>query len=345
MECREFGTTNEGLQARLYTIRNQNIELSLTDFGAALVSAVYRPLNRDIVQGFTEVKGYQNEVQYMGCSVGRVCNRISKGTFTLNGTVFHVPVNNGPNSLHGGLIGFSDRIWDAEPHEDHIIFRLFSKDGDQGYPGDLHVQAVYRLLEDGWSVTYTGTAEADTLFSMTNHAFFNLNGPCSDTALDHVIQTDADHFRRVDPDGQTYGHALSVEGTPFDFRQPHLLGERIDADDEFIRNGNGYDHHFEVPGCGMRTMVTCRNSDLTMEVRSDLPGFHLYSSNFLNGDSVHGKQGGVFPYRSSVCFETQYVPDAVNLDDAETPLLKKGETRSNTTEYHLCTGGINHECQ
>ncbi len=338
-----FGIRKDGREAFLYTIENETVRLRVSDHGASLVSCVYKPAMTDIVQGGTDVSAYEGVLRYMGGSIGRVCNRIAKGTFELDGHVYHVPVNNGPNALHGGTEGFSDRLWDTEVRDDRVIFRLFSPDGDMRFPGDLEVTVTYALAEYGYSFSYEGKAAADTLFAMTNHAYFNLEGPGSVSVLDHTVQSDAAYYYTVDADGLTVGSRLSVEGTPMDFRQAHTLGERIEEDFEALKNASGYDHHYVLAGSGMRHAAACAGGGIRMDVYTDLPGFHLYTGNFLDGSCVCGKEGGTFPRRSSVCFETQFCPNAQELPDAEAPVLRKGEHCKYTTQYHLSLNGGNHE--
>ena len=339
MEKTDFGIRKDGRTASLYTIENDGFRLSASDHGATLVSFVVKAKNRDVVQGAVGVSAYEEELRYMGGSIGRVCNRIRKGTFAIDGVIYHVPANNGPNALHGGPEGFNDRLWDCEMTEDSLIFRLVSPDGDQGFPGQLEAHVTYRLLPDGFAYCYQGTSSRDTLFAMTNHAYFNLHGPASDHAMDHVVQSDAPYFYTVDRDGLTCGRKLPCEGTPMDFRTPHEAGERIDADYEPLLNGSGYDHHYSLTGQGMRKAAVCSAGGITMTVETDLPGFHLYTANFLDGTCRTGKQGGTFPRRSSICFETEYTPDAIHLEDAQVPLLKAGETACHTTNYHFMTEG------
>lgn len=339
MKKESFGFRSDGQEAFLYTIENDVISISVSDHGAALVSAVLKKTGYSVVQGALSVKPYENELRYMGGSIGRTANRTAAGRFMLNGREYHVPVNNGPNSLHGGDIGFSDRLWNADMQEDSIILTLVSEDGDQGYPGKLSVKAEYRLLEDGFSVSYEGVSDTDTLFAMTNHAYFNLNGPASDSALDHIVQTDAEYFYPVDADGLSHEPFLPVNGTPFDFRTPRRLKERIYEDCEQLKLGKGYDHCFIVSGTGMRRMVSCCTDRVSMEITADTPAFHLYTANYLDGTCREGIGGGTFPFRSSVCFEMEYVPDAVNMKDAEKPVLKAGEIHRNTYEYRFAVKG------
>ena len=333
MKMKQFGKLHDGADAHLYSIENDRIRLDVTDYGAGVVALVVKDAGIDVVQGFDSVDGYISQVPYMGASIGRVCNRIAKGTFRLNGTVYHTPVNNGPNTLHGGLSGFNAKLWTFTERPDGLQFDYRSADGEEGFPGSLDVKVTYELLEDGIAFTYSGSSDQDTLFAMTNHMFFNLDGPRSLSALHHKVAIPASRYGHVDKDGLAIGEFRDVQGTPFDFRSGMELGLHISEDQEDLKLGSGYDHHFCVDGEGFRRMVSCEGSRIAMEIRSDLPGFQMYSANFLDGTYAGGKEGGRFPLRSAVCFETQYAPNAINYDGQQKPILKKGVVETHRTEY------------
>ncbi|MBE6123665.1 MAG: galactose mutarotase [Erysipelotrichaceae bacterium] len=339
MKKESFGFRRDGREAFLYTIENEKIALSVTDHGAAVVSVFLKDAGHSVVQGGVSVEAYENELRYMGGSIGRTANRIAEGRFELNGKAYQLPVNNGPNCNHGGNVCFCDRLWETEMQEDSILMTLVSEDGDQGFPGTLQVRAEFRLLKDGFSISYEGLSDQDTLFAMTNHAYFNLNGPRSESVMDHIVQTDAAYFYPVDADGLTHEPCRSVENTPFDFLTPHSIGERFDLQEENLKAGNGYDHCFPVKGSGMRRMVTCCTDRIRMDIYADTPAFHMYTANYLDGSTKLGIDGGTFPARSSVCFEMEYVPDAVHMKDAEKPVLKAGEIHRNTYEYRFAVKG------
>ena len=324
-----FGRTDSGQDCHLYTIENETIRASVTDYGATLVSLVYKPQNIDAVEGFDDVSGYIHEVPYMGACIGRTCNRIGKGRFSLNGNTYQIPVNNNGNALHGGEQGFDKRIFAVKEEKNRLILTLVSPDGDQGYPGNLHLEAIYELLLDGLKFTYTGTSDQDTLLSVTNHSFFNLDQ--SGSVLSHEIVLHASRFAHVDKDGLTLDETEEVQGTPFDFTEFKTIGRDIGMDHEQLKNAHGYDHHFLADGEGFRVMAQYRTENLEMTVSSDLPGFHLYTANFLNREA--GKGGMIYPARSAVCFETQYYPNAINYDSQEKPILRKNQKCSHMTSY------------
>lgn len=288
-----FGLTNDGRETKLYTLENDFYKMEVADYGATLVSFIIKDKGIDIVQGFDSVYGYENEVEYMGQSIGRVCNRIGKGEFVLNGQKYLVPINNNGNSLHGGKIGFNQKIWTCHAENNKLKFSYFSKDGEQGYPGNLNVSTTYELLDDGFSFSYEGTSDQDTLLNVTNHSFFNLDGLESDSVLNHYLQINAKRFACVDENGCTFDDVADVRNTAFDFQKFKQIGKDIDNNEQQLINGSGYDHHFLVEDTGFRKFLTCKGEFVEMSVYSDLPGFHLYTSNFLDGTS-HGKRGNHF---------------------------------------------------
>lgn len=328
-----FGTTAAQEEVSIYTLENDAVRIRVLDYGATLVSFEHKKTGIDAVLGYDDLAGYVNQQgSYLGASVGRTANRIGKGEFTLNGETFHLAVNNSGNSLHGGLVGFDKKVFETEEKENEIIFRRLSPDMEEGYPGNLQTEIRYTLLDDGFEITASGCSDRDTLFAYTNHSYFNLDE--SESALDHIIQIPAERYGLSDENGMMKDQLAAVEGTPFDFRTAKRLGEDIEADDEQIRLANGYDHFYEIAGSGMRTMAVCRGRVLQLTMESDFPGFHLYSANFLYGDT--GKKGHVYPARSAVCFEAEYYPNAVNYDDSFIkPIVKAGTALTNHIRYHL----------
>ena len=328
-----FGKTADGKEVSLYTLENDNVRIKVTDYGATLVAFEDKKTGKDVVLGYDDVQGYiDQQGSCIGASIGRTANRTGKGVFTLNGKEYHLAINNNGNSLHGGLVGFDKKVFDAEETEDAVTFTYVSPDMEEGYPGELHVKIRYSLLPDGFEITASGTCDQDTLFAYTNHSYFNLDE--SDTALDHIIQIPAEYYGLSDENGLMKEELAKVEGTPFDFRTPKKLGADIDSGHEQTQLGKGYDHYFDIAGTGMRRMATCEGKELTLTVESDFPGFHLYSANYLYNDT--GKKGHIYPMRSGVCFEAEYYPNAINYDETFTkPIVKANETLTNHIRYHL----------
>lgn len=324
--------TVDGIQYSMYSISNSDVSISVTDYGATLCNFVYK--GTDIVQGFENVSGYINEVKYMNATIGRVCNRIGNGTFTLNAKTYHVPVNNGPNCLHGGINGFDTKLWECQESEHQLVFTYTSVDGEEGFPGNVTVKVTYELLDDGLAYSYEATSDQDTLVSICNHAFFNLNGPTSTTILNDYLQVNATKIACVDANGLTQEETLTVKDTPFDFTTRKLIGQDITSNHPQITNAKGYDHHFIIDGDGLRHFGTYDNNRVAMDIYSDLPGMHIYSGNYLEG-IAHGKQENTYPCRSSICFETQYYPNAINLTEPIKPILKANQTMKHTTQFRL----------
>lgn len=335
----------------LYSIKNKaGMEVCLTNFGGRIVSIMVP----DKDAGMTDVcLGHDNIADYVkygaeGCNfgalIGRYGNRIARGQFTLDGESYQLPINNGPNSLHGGgPIAFHNRIWKAEPVSDtSIAFTTESPDGEDGYPGNISVAVTYSLTKDnGLQISYFATTDKATVLNLTNHCYFNLSGDGSKDCLDEVLWLDADQFTAVDADVAVTGEVLSVEGTPFDFRTPTAVGERIDDDsNEQIKNGHGYDHNWILNTGGDITKPFMSlydpSSGIQMEAFTDQPGVQFYAGNFLDG-SFQGKKGVKHPRRSAFCFETQHYPDSPNHPEWPTTTLRPGEQYTTTTIYKFST--------
>ena len=334
----------------LYVLRNSaGMEVCFTNFGGRIVSIMVP----DKEGNMTDVcLGHDNIADYVkygaeGCNfgalIGRYGNRIAKGQFTLDGENYQLPINNGPNSLHGGgPIAFHNRIWQANPiDEQNLEFSTTSPDGEDGYPGNIDVKVTYTLTDDNaLQIMYTATTDKATVLNLTNHCYFNLSGDPSKDCLDEVLQLDADQFTAVDPDVAVTGEVLSVEGTPFDFRTPTAIGERIDDEtSEQIVNGHGYDHNWILNGAGEVTSTPRSfgtlydpNSGIQMEMFTDQPGVQFYAGNFLDGSFV-GKKGVKYPRRSAFCFETQHYPDSPNHPEWPSTTLRPGEVYLTYTIY------------
>lgn len=325
-----FGELNRK-EVFLYTIENENIRMAVTDYGATLVSFVHKHSDTDVVLGFDNLDGYLDQTSYIGASIGRTANRIEKGTFTLNGKTYHLPINNNGNCNHGGITGFDKVIWKAEEGNDFVSFTYTSKDGEEGYPGNLLVKVTYQLLDNGIEIKAEGTPDADTLFAYTNHSYFNLDG--SGSALDHEVKIFSDHYALSDQNGLAVNEIVPVEGTPFDFVEFHTPRERIGKADLQLKYGNGYDHYYPMNGEGMRQFAVCKGKSLEMDVYSDQPGMHFYSANYLEGKT--GKYNKIYDPRTALCFECAYMPNAINYDGVKQPLVKAGETSVQTICYMI----------
>lgn len=343
MKKESFGTTTSGVETTLFTLTNGNgANVQLTDFGGTLVgiSVPDRQGNLgDVVIGFETINAFQNNTPYFGALIGRNANRIANGRFELDGTVYQLAQNNGPNNLHGGPNGFDQRIWQATPvGENRLELYLDSPDGDCGFPGRLQVWVTYSWSEENeLRIDYRGEADAPTIVNLTNHTYFNLAGQGS--VLDHEIEINADHFTPVNPVQIPTGELRPVAGTPFDFRGIGRIGGSIEGSNRQLRFGNGYDHNFVLNAKGnldeRGALVLEPSSGRQLEVHTTEPGVQLYTGNFL--EHQVGKAGMIYAPRTGFCLETQNFPDAVNQPAFPSPILRPGETYRSTTIYRFST--------
>ncbi|MET0622866.1 MAG: aldose epimerase family protein [Pyrinomonadaceae bacterium] len=339
-----FGKTPDGKDVNVYTLTNRGkAEARITDYGGALVSLkVPDRAGRvaDVVLGFDSMEGYLAGNFYLGSLVGRYANRIALGRFTLNGVEYKLATNNGPNHLHGGVRGFDKVLWTARPlkvrNGSALELTYVSPDGEEGYPGTLRARVVYTLTDaNELRIDYSATTDKDTVVNLTNHAYFNLAGEGSGDILGHRLTINADRFLPTDATAIPTGELRAVRGTPFDFTRPHAIGARIEADDEQIKFGAGYDHTFVVRG---RTGVLRRaalahepTSGRVLEVWTTEPGVQLYTGNYL--DTAAGKSGKPYGRRTGFCLETQHYPDSPNRHDFPSVVLRRGGRYRTTTVY------------
>lgn len=343
-----FGVTPDGQQVSLFTISNANgMEARVINLGGIIVSltAPDREGNlEDVVLGFDSLDGYLAEHPYFGAIIGRYGNRIANGQFTVDGESYQLPVNNGPNSLHGGLRGFDKVVWDAEPFENDrgqgLILTYTSPDGEEGYPGNLQVRVTYTLTDENELIfDYHAVTDKATPVNLTQHSYFNLAGDGSGSILDHEVMLNASRLTVADTTLIPTGELRSVEGTPFDFRQPHRIGERIAADDEQLRFAGGYDHNFVIERAAGDSLVLAARvyeptSGRVMEVLTTEPGVQFYTGNFLDG-TLTGKNGVVYDTRTGLCLETQHFPDSPNQPSFPNTILRPGEEYRSTTVYRF----------
>jgi aldose 1-epimerase len=337
-----WGNTPQGQDVELFTLTNAHgMEARIINYGGILVSLKVPDRNGklgDIVNGFGSISGYvqQPPEPYFGAIVGRYGNRIANGTFTLDGVRYTLAKNNGPNTLHGGIRGFDKVIWQARPvGNESVELKYLSKDGEEGFPGNLSAMVVYTLDDNNeLKIDYSATTDKDTVVNLTNHSYFNLTGQGVGNVLGEMVTIHADRFTPVDKTLIPTGELRKVDGTPFDFRTPHAIGERIDASDEQISLGQGYDHNFVLNRSSAGLEPAARVSDPTsgrvMEILTTQPGLQFYTANQLNG-SLHGKNGAVYGKRSAFCMETQHFPDSPNQLKFPSTELKPGE------RYHTVT--------
>lgn len=338
-----WGMTPDGQPITLYTLRNPSgIQADIMDYGGVVVRLLTPDRNGnpgDIVLGHDHAEPYFSleTSPYFGALIGRYGNRIAGGRFTLDGQTHQLPVNNGPNSLHGGTRGFNQRLWTGRPLADGPALELtyLSPDGEEGYPGNLSVRVTYTLTgDDALQIDYEARADAPTILNLTNHTYWNLGGDAGRDILGHELTLRADHITPVDETLIPTGELLPVEGTPFDFRQPTPIGARVDEPNEQLRFAGGYDHNFVLGGEGLRSVAEVRDpeSGRRVEVFTDQPGVQFYSGNFLDG-SIVGKGGRVYGHRWALCLETQHFPDSPNHPNFPSTVLRPGETFTSRTVY------------
>jgi len=338
-----WGRTKEGTQVYLYTLRNgQGAEAKISTYGGLVVSLKVPDKSGkmgDVTLGYDNLSDYLKETPYFGALVGRYGNRIARGKFTLDGKQYTLATNNYPNALHGGLKGFDKVMWEptivASAEGPSLKLTYVSKDGEEGYPGNLSVTAKYTLTHDNaLKLEFTATTDKDTVVNLTHHSYFNLAG--HGTILHHVVMIPADKFTPVDSTLIPTGELKPVEGTPFDFRKPTAIGARINQDDEQLKFGKGYDHNWVINKpmgqYGLMARVTEPTSGRVMEVYSDEPGLQFYSGNFLDG-TLKGKGGWVYQFRDGFCMEPQHYPDSPNRPEFPSVVLKPGQTFHNTIVY------------
>ena len=348
-----FGKTEDGTEVTLYTLGNESgMSVSITNYGGIVTSIIVPDRDGnpgDVVCGYEKVEDYIAGSPYFGCITGRYANRIAKGKFSLDGQEYTLAVNNGPNHLHGGEAGFDKKVWKgvANTNEKGATLRLTytSNDGEEGYPGNLKCTVTYALPKEtnALRITYRATTDKATPINLTNHSYFNLAGHGSGTHLDHSIMINADRYTPTDETSIPTGELAPVRGTPFDFTKPHKIGQRIDADHEQIKFGQGYDHNWvikqEKPGeMTLAARVTEPTTGRILEVRTTEPGVQFYAGNFLDGSNI-GKGGKAYERRSAFCLETQHYPDSPNQKDFPSCILKPGEKYSHVCVYRFGVEG------
>jgi aldose 1-epimerase len=343
LRVQPFGQTKDGVVVNLYTlINNKGAEVGICNYGGLVIFLKVPDRNGrtgDVVLGYENLTNYLNDTPYFGALIGRYGNRIAKGKFTLEGKEYTLAINNPPNTLHGGIRGFDKVVWDAHllarSEGPALELRYESKDGEEGYPGNLSVLAVYTLTEDNaLRIDYTATTDKATVVNLTHHSYFNLAG--KGDILNHQVMIPADKFTPVDSTLIPTGELRPVEGTPFDFRTPTAIGARINQDDEQLKFGKGYDHNWVINKTmgqlGLMARVYDPTGGRVMEVWSTEPGLQFYSGNFLDG-TLTGKQGWVYQFRNGFCMEPQHYPDSPNKPAFPSVVLKPGEVYKNTIIY------------
>ena len=342
-----FGATAEGTHVEVYTVSNAaGVEMRAINYGGIITSLKVpgRSGQRDdVVLGFDSIDGYLKDPPYFGAIVGRYGNRIANGRFTLEGEIFRLARNNGPNHLHGGFKGFDKVVWAARPIEGTrgagVEFSRTSPDGEEGYPGNLNTTVTYTITDSNELVVeYRAVTDRATPVNLTQHTYFNLAGEGSGDILGHELMLNADRYTPVDQTLIPTGEVALVEGTPFDFRRPTAIGARIDLPHAQLRHGNGYDHNFVLSRggdglCHAAGVVEPRTGR-TLSIDTTEPGVQFYSGNFLDG-TITGKAGHVYGFRNGFCLETQHFPDSPNHAHFPSTILKPDEMYWSKTVFRF----------
>ncbi len=336
-----FGKTADGKAVDLYTLKGKSgFEAKISTLGATLVSLKVPDKTGtygNVVLGFASAENYVKGVPFYGATIGRYGNRIALGKFTLDGKAYQLPTNDGPNSLHGGTQGFDKRLWTAEPVESKdgqaLKLTYVSADGEEGYPGQLTVHVTYTLRTDNsLSIAYEATTTKPTVVNLTNHTYFNLSGTPNTTILNHRLTILADRFTPIDKTLIPTGELRPVKGTPFDFTKATVIGARIEANDEQLKFGKGYDHNWVLNSSGKlatAAIVEEPASGRVLEVKTSEPGIQFYSGNFMDGKPAGA--GTVYQHRTGLCLETQHFPDSPNKPKFPSTVLRPGQTYHSET--------------
>ena len=346
MKKQPFGKTSDGRDVDLYTLTNKKgMEVAITNFGGIIVTL--RVPDRkgkfdDVVLGYDSVDGYLTNKAFFGALIGRYGNRIGHGKFTLNGTAYTLPKNDGDNTLHGGPEGFNKRLWTAKdvsgPKGQALELTYLSADGEEGFPGNLSAKVVYTLTDQNeLTIAYSATTDKETVVNLTNHSYFNLAGQGNGDILSHQLMIRGDHITPVDDALIPTGELQPVKGTLFDFTHATAIGARINQDDPQLKVGKGYDHNWALNAHGSRTPVLAAEAyepttGRVLQILTVEPGVQFYSGNFLDG-TITGKGGKVYKHRYGFCLETQHFPDSPNQPKFPSTTLKPGQTYSTTTVF------------
>ena len=340
-----FGKLADGREAYLFSVKNASgMTVQITNYGAT-VTSIYVPDRNgkfaEVALGYGSLDGYVNGTVFFGGIVGRYANRIAEGRFTLDGKTYQTTLNDGPNTLHGGKIGFHKVLWTAEsmetPNGEALKLIYVSKDGEEGFPGTVTVTVTYTLTEDNsLRIDYSGTTDKTTILNVCNHWYFNLTGDPTKTILNEELMINADKYTPVDSTAIPTGELADVAGTPFDFRKRTLIGSRINDDDAQLKICGGYDLNWVLNDYNKKVRKVAELYDPStgrvLDVLTDQPGIQFYSGNFLNGTDI-GKGGVKYEFRTGLALEAQLFPDSPNKPKFPSATLKPGETYKQITIY------------
>lgn len=346
MSKQSFGKLPEGQEVDLYTLQSEKLEAQISSYGAAIIvlrTPDRRGNSEDIVIGPQDLSSHAANQRskgpiFFGALIGRYANRIAHGKFSLDGKTYTLPKNDGENSLHGGPGGFHNVVWQSEPIPNGVAFHYLSKDGEEGYPGNLSVTARYTVTGADLKIEYQATTDKPTVLNLTNHAYFNMAGAGRGTVLAHQLKLFASRITPGDAHLMPTGEIRSVSGTPLDFRNSTTVGDRINSGDEQIRLAHGYDHNFVIDEQGARLKQAAEmyepGTGRVMEVWTTEPAIQFYTGNFLDG-TFKGKSGVAYGKREGFCLETQHYPDSPNHPEFPSTVLRPGQSFRSETIYRF----------
>ena len=346
LETLDYGTV-DGQAVKLFTLVNDGgAQVSIIEYGGIVVGIQVPDRDGnlgDVVLGYDDLDSYVEDTPYFGAITGRYANRIAGGLFQLDGATYELPVNNAPNSLHGGIKGFDKVVWKGEPTEagDGVTLTYVSADGEEGYPGRLESKVTYTWTDaNELVIDYESATDKPTVINLTNHSYFNLKDGGASTILGHQLMINADRYTPVDETSIPTGELAPLDGTPLDFRESTEIGIRINDEDRQLDFGSGYDHNYvlnaSADGITLAATVYEPESGRAMDVLTEEPGVQFYSGNFLDGHHV-GKGGVAYQRRNGLCLETQHFPDSPNQPEFPSTVLRPGETYATTTVYRFYT--------
>ncbi len=328
-------------EVTLFVLENSFLSVSILDYGATITSIIYKPLQRETVLGFKSFIDYLNQKFYLGALVGRVANRIHSGKFILNEKRYQLSMN-GKHHLHGGKVGFDQKWFSSEILDDSLILSLHSSDNDQGYPGSLHLKITYVLKGSSLIMTTTAISDKDTLCDTTQHTYFNLNEDPSKSVLNHRLRLNCDHFYEIEEDGCTGANKHLINNTPLDFSKLKQVRDALDFSYPQIKRVKGLDHYFIKRDISEPLFCVCSVDDLNLSVSTTKPGAHIYTGNYL-GPIKHGNHYPFLIEYGGICFETQHVPNSINFDLNEAPILRANTLMISTTTYTYSEGDSHEE--
>jgi len=339
IEKRPFGHTHDGKEVELYTLKDSGYTVEIITYGAAIRS-IHVPVAggiRDVALGFDDMAGYEANKSYQGAVIGRIGNRVANALYEMNGKKYDLDVNDGPNCLHGGFIGFDKQVWSASEEQGALVLSLVDKEGTAaGFPGDLEVKTKYTLENGELGIEYTATCDQDTPINLTNHCYFNLAGHDSGGIEEHKLQIFSHKITPVDETLIPTGEFLDVTDTPFDLRELTEIGPGLERNCPQMELSGGYDHNWVLsnePNRDLAMAAVLECDSLSMACLTTKPGIQFYSGNFMTGEI--GKSGAVYAKRTGLCLETQYWPNSVNIPQFPAPILRKGEVYNHKTVYRF----------